>query len=1066
MGNRLFILLLSLSFGSHVWSQSPDRNYVQHRIYTDESGKSYQTEVSYYDGLGKPIQGLSNANSSKGIYGVSKIKYDELGRTKHEWLSVPMTSSCDYVSETAFSSSAASYYKDSKPYAQTQYDVLDRPLEKYLSGEDWYAKGKSMKYSYGSNAANDVRLFLAPLGSDKLEDKGFYTSGSLSMEKMTDEDGVAIELYTDMSGNKVLERRNGNNDTYYIYNDRDELRFVLPQGYLDASDDDAYDCFAYEYRYDGNGLCVWKKLPGCEPIKMWYDSFMRLAYSQDGNQRAKGQCLYKLYDGMGRISEEGLCPSSYAGTGNVGSVSLLTKCYYDNYSFVPSLNSSLAFQPRQGYAMSISSAKGLLTGKECYHLDDSGDKEVEVYYYDDKGNVIQGQSTNHLGGTESIWHNYSFTDKVTSTYHKHTEEGRNPIEEETIFTYDRHTDKLQAIDHRIGEYDLKRLVDFTYDDNGLLVSKNIAGIERLNYSYNLRQWLQGISGEYFNETLCYNTDVDGTTPKHPLYSGNISAQSWHIVYESKYRTYNYDYDNLWQLTSASYTVREDSQEYEGGYDTSYSYDSMGNMIHLTRNSAYDYDGGYEINDDVYLRYHGNQLVRADNTAYNFWNLGMLHAVDKVQAEVEYTYDANGNMTKDLNKGIAEITCNVLNLPNRIAFTNGESIDYLYNSAGTLLQKKYYTSLSNIANPENLATPLAVERCLKEQKDYCGNITYDGHWYNVLFDGGMAYFYPDSIPYYQFQVHDHQGNVRASLYWNGSVEQISHYYPFGGLMRESSYDGQPYRYNGKELDRMYGLDWYDYGARMYDGAVARWNSMDNHAEKNCNVSPYAYCHNNPVNKYDLDGNDDFFSKQGIFLYSTKTGADIYVRNGRSPVPFRSFNLRNPHNMQVAANIVGHYARAVGIRYNMNGGTGKVGISTLHKTNDIEGVLAETKNGTIYMKMTNGSLNNEMYNIYNLRNTLKHENEHKLLEEKRKKQDDYTHMAIICNQLADGDFCKGSANYQWGTVRSLVSYMNRKNSKNDAETFEIWLKANHILRSLGIRIKRQNNGKTYSYEDTEL
>ena len=179
MKNRRFILLLlSLAFGSHVWSQSSDYNYILHRVYTNESGSSCQTEVSYYDGLGKPIQGFSNASSSKGIYVVTNTKYDELGRAKHEWLSVPMTSSCSYVSEVELTSNASTYYKDSKPYAQTQYDALDRPLEKYLSGEDWYAKGKSVKYSYSCNAANDVRLFLAPLGSDKLEDKGFYTSGS------------------------------------------------------------------------------------------------------------------------------------------------------------------------------------------------------------------------------------------------------------------------------------------------------------------------------------------------------------------------------------------------------------------------------------------------------------------------------------------------------------------------------------------------------------------------------------------------------------------------------------------------------------------------------------------------------------------------------------------------------------------------------------------------------------------------------------------------------------------------------------------------------------------------
>ena len=39
---------------------------------------------------------------------------------------------------------------------------------------------------------------------------------------------------------------------------------------------------------------------------------------------------------------------------------------------------------------------------------------------------------------------------------------------------------------------------------------------------------------------------------------------------------------------------------------------------------------------------------------------------------------------------------------------------------------------------------------------------------------------------------------------------NYYYPYGGLMGESAgSDAQPYKYNGKELDRHSGLDWYDY-----------------------------------------------------------------------------------------------------------------------------------------------------------------------------------------------------------------------------------------------------------------
>ena len=87
--------------------------------------------------------------------------------------------------------------------------------------------------------------------------------------------------------------------------------------------------------------------------------------------------------------------------------------------------------------------------------------------------------------------------------------------------------------------------------------------------------------------------------------------------------------------------------------------------------------------------------------------------------------------------------------------------------------------------------------------------------------------------------DHQGNIRVVANQNGELEQMNHYYPFGGLMGESTNsDTQPYKYNGKELDRHSGLDWYDYGARWYNGIS--WMTPDPLAEKYYDTSLYVYC----------------------------------------------------------------------------------------------------------------------------------------------------------------------------------------------------------------------------------
>ena len=139
-------------------------------------------------------------------------------------------------------------------------------------------------------------------------------------------------------------------------------------------------------------------------------------------------------------------------------------------------------------------------------------------------------------------------------------------------------------------------------------------------------------------------------------------------------------------------------------------------------------------------------------------------------------------------------------------------------------------------------------------DYCGNLIYENDTLKqVLIDGGYVTF-NGSSPQYHFYVQDHLGNNRVVCNSSGTIEQVNHYYPFGGLFGESTNDEvQRYKYNGKELDRMHGLNWCDYHARQYDGAGVRFTSMDSKCENYYHISPYAYCMGNPVNAVDPDGN---------------------------------------------------------------------------------------------------------------------------------------------------------------------------------------------------------------------
>ena len=549
--------------------------------------------------------------------------------------------------------------------------------------------------------------------------------------------------------------------------------------------------YAYYYEYDGRGRCIKKKLPGAEHILQEYDNRNRMTFSQDGNQRTNSQWTYYLYDGLDRLTEQGVCPYKSLASRTVHIVN-----HYDGYDFV----GTGMFAAPEFEAGSVS-GKGLLTGSVAYGLNVAGPVRT-VFHYDNKGRVVKETASNGLNGFDTRVTTYSFTDKPLTVTHTHTASGKEGLTEVYTYTYD-HADRLSSVKHRLNDGTEVVLANYTYDDLGRIQAKKLHNsTHTTSYAYNVRGWTTGITNGNFTQSLTYNNGTAG-------FNGNITAMTWTAGGSS--HSYSFTYDGLNRMLNATHDTNAYTEKVTG-------YDKNGNITGLQR-----YGNG--LIDNLTYTYNGNRLTKVEDATGN--STGFTNGASQ---DDEYSYDYNGNLTQDLNKGITNISYNFLNLPQQIRYSNGVVVNYGYSADGVKQRVQHLNS----------GLPSVV---------YCGNVIYEGDVAKLLLTEEGYIDLANGNAYYYY-LKDHQGNNRVVINGSGTVMETNHYYPFGGVFSTSNV--QPYKYNGKELDTKAGLNWYDYGARHYDAALGRWHVVDPLAEKMYGWSPYGYCFNNPIKLVDIDG----------------------------------------------------------------------------------------------------------------------------------------------------------------------------------------------------------------------
>ena len=565
-------------------------------------------------------------------------------------------------------------------------------------------------------------------------------------------------------------------------------------------------CFSYEY--DGRNRMTVKRVPGAWEQWLVYDARDRLVMSQDSLLRSRGSWQFTQYDSLDRPVETGVWSTTgdrnYQQTqaasvvnypSPTSSDTILTQLYYDNYTWVSGSGSGLSSSfisthttdtnyfatpdnNHYPYPQALTASNltnGLLTGTKTNVLG-AVTYLYTVSYYDDHNRLIQTQSNNYSGGLDTLYNQYSFTGKIVRTLEAHGKGGSNPQQYlvSTQTTYDAMWRVLQT-KKKTGTSPATIVSANQYDELGQLKQSNLGqkrvslsqpntytntALDSLVYTYNIRGWVRGINKDYANAVngasnwFGMELDYDYGFSAAQL-SGNVAGEKWRNGGDGAQRAYGFSYDAVNRLTQADFRQYTSSGWSNSTVDFSVShvtYDANGNIGTLTQK-------GLKLNsivtiDSLLYGYNTNSNQLSFVTDYK--NDTSAHLGDFTEinnnTSPDYSYDGNGNLAQDKNKGISSLGYNLLNLASQITFTGKGNIRYVYDARGNKLQK---ITTDNTTSPVKTTTTT-----------YVGGFVYLNDTLQYIGDeeGKIRPLHPGKADtmYYDYFEKDHLGNTRVVL----------------------------------------------------------------------------------------------------------------------------------------------------------------------------------------------------------------------------------------------------------------------------------------------------------------
>ena len=304
--------------------------------------------------------------------------------------------------------------------------------------------------------------------------------------------------------------------------------------------------------------------------------------------------------------------------------------------------------------------------------------------------------------------------------------------------------KIETMTLKVGNV-IRAVSSYSYDDIGRLVSVKRSGNAGIvKYDYNIRNWLKETKSDRFSQNLWYES-----TGAYPCFNGNISRMQWQTSKDNVLRVYDFAYDGLNRLEESTYAEGADMSQNKNRYSENVlSYSANGSIERLQRYGKKN-NGAFGLIDDLTYSYNGNQIQAISDKAGSLLYDGSFDFKDGANADVEYFYDTNGALIKDLNKGISNIEYDVLGNLKCITFSNGFKTKYIYDAAGNKLRTTHESAVTNTT-------------------DYVGNFVFeDGKLSKYLFDGGYCSFDQNQNPVFH---NDYEGTSGAAAAYHELLEQ--------------------------------------------------------------------------------------------------------------------------------------------------------------------------------------------------------------------------------------------------------------------------------------------------------